>query len=279
MDQAMAGENDFVKPDFESCPSSPCPKCGIRPRRQRWGYCKECALEDARRRRLHQKTARRKCDDCGQTVPHKGNGHCPAKHRRYLVSRGRQLLNGQWPDYGNVVNDVAFLRNVGSNWGRATNFRFPRPSAIFTGLDDRLDDRLIREHRDKNVVLCRALATVPKPQQRDFLELYLVDPADAQHWLSLPRWQRPIRKGDPDDVLIWKFFIMQRLNMEQAAREAPPWEMASQGAQLPQMFGAIRDMTMAGVQKLCLVMSTYGVMLQHREDVGDVVHPPWKYPV
>jgi hypothetical protein len=92
---------------------------------------------------------------------------------------------------------------------------------------------------------------------------------------DLPQWKQFLREGNDDDRQIWKFFVMQRLNMEQAAREAPPWSMASQGGQLPQMFGAIARLSLEGVKRLCQVMSTYGVMLLNGQDVGDVVHPPW----
>lgn len=161
------------------------------------------------------------------------------------------------------------------NFYKSKHARFPRPSVIFDGLEASLDDRLIRERRDKDVMLCRALATRPKADQREFLELYLIDPVDAWRWSMLPAWQRPIRKGDADDVLIWKFFTMQRLNMEQAASDAPPWPLASQGAQLQQLFGTLNRLSPAGVKRLCLVMSIYGVLLQSHRDVGDVVHAPF----
>jgi hypothetical protein len=146
---------------------------------------------------------------------------------------------------------------------------------VFAGLDPALDQRLIRERRDKDVALCRTIAVLPPTDQREFFELHLKDPNDAQHWAALPKWKRPIRRGDTDDQRIWKFFTMQRLNMEQAARDDPPWSLASQGMQLPQMFGVLRDLSPEGIKKLCSVMSMYGLMLGHHEDVGDVVHKPW----
>jgi len=117
---------------------------------------------------------------------------------------------------------------------------------------------------------------VPLVNQQEFYELYLVDPADARHWAALPRWKRPIRKGDPDDIQIWKFFTIQRLCMEQAAANAAPWPMSSQGAQLPQTFGTIRYLTPGGLQKLVDVMGTYGDMLQYGRDLGNVVKKPWE---
>jgi hypothetical protein len=153
---------------------------------------------------------------------------------------------------------------------------FPLPSKLFTGLDPALDHRLIRDEHDKDVVLCQAVAAVPAPNQQEFYELYLVDAADARHWAALPRWKRPIRKGDTDDQQIWKFFTIQRLCMEQAANPlAAAWPMTSQGAQLPQTFGTIRYLTPAGLQKLVDVMGSYGNMLQYGRDLGDVTKKPW----
>lgn len=197
----------------------------------------------------------------------------------YDARIGAKKLDEQWPGFLDVVSVAlpepeltTFLRNVRRNH---SHYRLPLSSRLFPGLDPKLDDRLHREGHEKDLTLCRALAALPTSDQREFLELYLKDPADARRWAALPRWKRPLRKGDDDDQLIWAFFIMQRLNMEQAAREAPPWAMASQGAQLPQMFGAVNRLTLGGVKKLCLVMSTYGVMLQNANVIGDVVKKPW----
>jgi hypothetical protein len=183
------------------------------------------------------------------------------------------LINGQWPGYGDLLADESLLARAGQNWPSVAGF--PVPSRLFPGLTVALDQRLIRDRRDKDVALCRAVAAVPTVDQREFLELYLRDPKDAQHWAGLPRWKRPIRKGDPDDILVWKFFTMQRLNMEQAASEAPPWSLASQGAQLPQMFGTLMRLTPHGVQKLGLVMNAFGDALQYGRDLGNVIKKPW----
>jgi hypothetical protein len=199
-----------------------------------------------------------------------------------MIRRGRQKLNEQWPGYGDVQTDERFLANTGRNWpsdGQQWRQRvatFPKPSRVFIGLDSGLDHRLIRDERDKDVALGRALAALPAANQQEFYELYLVNPADARHWAKLPPWKRPIRSGDKDDIQIWKFFTMQRLNMEQAAREAPPWSMASQGAQLPQMFGSIAYLTPEGFKRLVLVMNSYGTSLQYGRELGDVVKKPWE---
>ncbi len=167
------------------------------------------------------------------------------------------------------------LHRAGVSWPTAP--AFPPPSTVFPGIEAALDHRLIREQRDKDVALCQALAVIPANDQRDFLELYLFDPADARQWAALPAWKRPIRKGDTDDQQIWKFFTMQRLNMEQAASPtAPAWAMSSQGAQLPQMFGVLAYLSPAGLKKLCLVMSTYGTALQHGHQLGNVTKKPWE---
>jgi hypothetical protein len=146
---------------------------------------------------------------------------------------------------------------------------------VFPGLDPSLDHRLIREQRDKDVPLCQAVAAVPTNEQREFLELFLVDPVDAQHWAALPRWQRPIRKGDADDIAVWKFFTMQRLNMEQATT-GRPWPMVSQCAQLPQMFGVIAHLSLGGVQKLVAVMNAFALVIQQGRDPGNVMKKPWE---
>ncbi|HZD64219.1 MAG TPA: hypothetical protein VE200_15645 [Xanthobacteraceae bacterium] len=175
--------------------------------------------------------------------------------------------------YGDVLPDIVLYR-AGVGWPKLP--AFPAPSQLFVGLDRGLDHRLIRDHRDKDVTLCQALAAVPTAQQQEFYELYLVDPADARHWAALPRWKRPIRKGNTDDQQIWKFFTIQHLCMEQAASNAPPWAMSSQGAQLSQTFGTIAYLTPEGLKKLVTVMGTYGDMLQYGRDLGDVTKKPWE---
>jgi hypothetical protein len=138
-----------------------------------------------------------------------------------------------------------------------------------------LDRRLIEAERDKDVTFCRTLAQVPRHEQRQYLELALVDPKDAAHWLSLPPYQRPIRKGDKNDDAIWRFFTMQRLNMEMHAR-GQAWDLRSQGAQLPQMFGMIDRLSMAGIKKLILVMNAYGHALTDGKPLGNVTKKPWE---
>jgi hypothetical protein len=256
--------------------SSPCSKCGERPRHRNYTYCLECKREVQRNwhRANSKKSPRQRCAVCGQVLPHRGKRKgCPEQARRYLVQRGRQKINERWPGYGDILGDEQFLERAGRSWPRVVHY--PVPSRVFHGLWSGLDQRLIRDARDKDVVLCQAVAAIPAVDQREFLELYLRDVADAQRWAALPRWKRPIRQGDADDIEIWKFFTMQRLNMEQAASDGQPWSMASQGAQLPQMFGAIGRLSPQGVQKLTLVMSAYGTMLQHGCEMGDVVTKPW----
>jgi hypothetical protein len=192
--------------------------------------------------------------------------------RQTYIKHGRIRLNERWPGYGDALTDERWLEKIGHSWGRSA---YPAPSFVFPGLNPNVDTRLINVERDKDVTFCRLLAQIPSEEQRDYLELALVDPADAAKWASLPSYQRPIRKGDPDDILIWKFFTMQRLNMDLAA-EGRPWELRSQGAQLPQMFGTIIRLTPAGVHKLCLVMSGYGSVLHAGRPIGNVMKKPWE---
>ena len=253
---------------------SPCPKCGVRPRRlvkgKPRGYCLECVREW--QRAVHKEIVLKQCDLCGQRLPHQGR-RCPEVVRQWRVQRGRQNINTEWPGYADLLTDEV-LAKAGNHWPLVTGY--PLPSQLFRGLNAALDQRLIREKRDKDVTFCQAVAAVPIGEQREFLELYLVDPTDAKHWAALPRWKRPIRKGHPDDVLVWKFFTMHRLNMEQAAAEAPPWSMASQGAQLPQLFGTLMRLSPHGVQKLGLVMNAFGDALQYGRDLGNVSKKPWE---
>jgi hypothetical protein len=172
------------------------------------------------------------------------------------------------------LKEEALLLRAGRDWPHVAGY--PHPSELFSGLDPSLDQRLIREKRDKDIALCQAVAAVPIGEQREFLELYLVNPIDAQHWASLPRWKRPIRKRDADDELVWKFFTMHRLNMEQAAADARPWSMASQGAQLPQLFGIMMRLSPQGIRKLGLVMNAFGDALQYGRDLGNVHKKPWE---
>jgi hypothetical protein len=261
-------------------PSSPCPKCGIRPRRLNGTYCRECTREWFQARRLRQQKNRSSlCRKCGATKK-TGVSECTRCAINRAARYGEQRVREQFVGFADVL--IAALSEpecirVFANFYKNRTARFPPPSKLFPGLDARLDARLIRDHRNKDVALGQALAAIPANDQRDFLELYLVDPADAHHWAALPAWKRPIRKGDADDQQIWKFFTMQRLNMEQAASPvAPAWAMSSQGAQLPQMFGVIAYLSPAGLKKLCLVMSMYGTALQHDQALGNVTKKPWE---
>lgn len=258
-------------------PPSLCPKCGERPRfrsgKTLQPYCKECYTAD-RRDRYIQKHRSTLCPKCGAKRTQGDCIHCAEiRHARL----GEQRLREQFPGFVEAIAakfTEAERRRLAANFYKNAHARFPRPSDVFPGLDPAFDARLIREHHDKDAPLCQAVASVPAGDQREFLDLYLVDPLDAQRWAMLPTWKRPMRKGDKDDQQIWAFFTMQRLNMELAAR-GKPWSLASQGAQLPQMFGAVARLTPAGVQRLVIVMNAYGVGLQYGRDLGDVTKKPW----
>jgi hypothetical protein len=261
-------------------PPSLCPKCGLRPRRYIGGKCKSCATEAQReRRRRLQKNRSTSCGKCGARRPVGQKRECAKCAFNRAASYGEQRMREQFLGLADAISTAVAeperLR-LFANFYKNKFCRLPSPSQLFAGLDPKLDDRLIREHRNKDVVLGQALSAMPTCDQREFFELYLVDPADARHWAKLPTWKRPIRSGDKDDIQIWKFFTMQRLNMEQAAREAPPWSMASQGAQLPQMFGSIAYLTPEGFKRLVIVMTSYGTALQYGRELGDVVKKPWE---
>jgi hypothetical protein len=203
--------------------------------------------------------------------------------RRCLAIRcaryGRLKLQGQAPDYLQALEarlDGPSLMRLLANVYKNRYVVFPLPSALFPGLDPGLDPVLKRHGREKDVALCAGLAQIAIEDQDEYLRRALRDRAQADRWARTPRWQRPLLAGDPVDRVIWQFFVMQRLNMEQAAADAPPWSMASQGAQLCQMAGALEYIVRhGGGERLAAVLSTYGWMLRDGRDLGDVVHPPW----
>jgi hypothetical protein len=211
-------------------------------------------------------------------LPHKtAKGRCPQRRDNYYVARGREKLNERWPGYGDAITDERILRRIGEHAARPASLKgLPPPSRVFPGLSSMLDARLRRDGYDKNVALCRAVAAQPVADQRGFLDLYLENPADAARWVALPDWKRLLRRGDDDDRRVWKFFTMQRLNMERAARDATAWSLASQGTQLLQMFGVLLHLTPAGARKLCDVMLAYAGKLSRELDPGDVTTPPWE---
>jgi hypothetical protein len=172
------------------------------------------------------------------------------------------------------LTDEKFLVKAGQGWPNVAGY--PRPSQLFPGLDPTLDQRLIRIGRDKDVSLCRMIAAIPQAEQREFLDLYLVDPTDAQHWARLPRWKRAVRhKANKDNEQIWKFFTMHRLNME-LLDSGHGWNLREQGHQLQRVFGTLQHLTLKGLTKLIDVMSVYGQMLHAGQDVGSVLKKPWE---
>jgi hypothetical protein len=168
---------------------------------------------------------------------------------------------------------IRILSNAHTARRQGRRPKFPAASLVFPGLSSALDARLHEVHRDQDVGCCTQLAALKSTDQSEFLVLYLVDPADAQLWAKLPRWQRPIRKGDKTDQAIWKFFIMQRLNME-AHANGYPYPLKAQGYQLQQMGGVLYGLKDAN--RLAAVLSSYGAMLHAGEDVGDTTRPPWQ---
>jgi hypothetical protein len=168
-----------------------------------------------------------------------------------------------------------FLRNYRINSRRGSGVAFPPASRIFPGVDPALDARLHPERDEADVALCEQLASVLTAEQPEFLDRYRRDPGEAHRWLTLPAWKRPIMAGDEQDRQIWKFFTMQRLNMEQAADpNAKAWPMDSQGALLARMAGVLRYIT--DREKLFLVLSLYGSMLADHLEIGDPARKPWE---
>ena len=186
-----------------------------------------------------------------------------------------QKLDTRYPGYWLAIASALppdEAARLARNFDKANGVSFPPASRVFPGLDAGLDTRLARVELDKDAAFCAELAAMPTAQQRDFLELYLVDPVDARHWATLPAWKRPIRRGDSSDQYIWKFFIQQRLNMEALAR-GQAIDLKAQGYQWKQMAGCLLYIT--DWRRFALVMSIFASMLHSGQDVGDVINPPW----
>jgi len=190
----------------------------------------------------------------------------------YLIQRGMEKL--EEPGYAEALKAAGLdrvLALVGQMWPNAP--AFPPPSQIFPGLSSTVDGVLIREGHDKNVTLCRVLAVLSPSEQWDYLHLYLKDPEDARHWASLPRWKRPIRKGDKIDQHIWSFFRQYFINIKSHAN-GHTVNLKAQGTQLKAMAGSLYYVT--DPPRLASVLSSFGDLLQRGEDPGDVTTKPWE---
>ena len=89
---------------------------------------------------------------------------------------------------------------------------------------------------------------------------------------KLPRWQRPIYRGDEQDEHIWRLFTLERLNMEMHEKGRPK-SLPVQGRDWVMRAHVLRLITER--DRLFEVFQTYGSMLAHGEDVGDPTRPPW----
>lgn len=170
---------------------------------------------------------------------------------------------------------AAFLHRLQFAHAPGTVVRRPRPSELFPAIKPSLDERLIRDQRDTDVACLEALAAVPATEQREFYERTLAGGvANAELWQRLERYKRPLIAATSQDHLIWKLFTVMRLQVEYMATPTRDgWPLAGIGRSLVQQAGLVRDITEH--EKLADVLSTYGSMLAHGEDVGDVGHPPW----
>lgn len=255
-------------------PPSVCPKCGGAFTRYKNGRgveyrrCDGCRY--AKRRLLSTtKTGTKRCADCGGRLPHKGKEQrCPATRHRYLIERGRQRIERQWPGYAAVLPE-----HVLANAGHNKRVAYPPPSQLVPGVAPGMDAVLMRAQQDKNVALCRELAGLTPSEQSTFFTLYLADPADARHWARLPTWKRPIRKGDITDQYIWKFFVQQRLNMA-ALAEGRTIDWKAQGYQWTVMAACFRYIK--DPERFATVLGTFADLLHRGQELGDVQRPPWQ---
>jgi hypothetical protein len=251
----------------------PCPKCGESQwRREKSGRGMFWRCQPCRIRKQRAVRTQRSCPLCHKRLPHKSR-QCPVAQRLGLVAKGRRLLDAQWPGYSAGLGDDVLERIGRTSRGALP---LPRPSERFPGLLASLDDRLIRDGLETNVEFGQVLATLKEADQREYVDLYRIDPADANLWASLPKWKRVIRRGDKNDRQIWKFFVGFRLNMELLANPNAPGgrSMASQGRELCVWAGALSYLT--DVRRLTDFLSEYGSMLANGEDMGDVTKPPWE---
>jgi len=162
-----------------------------------------------------------------------------------------------------------FLENFYKN----KSVRFPSLAQLFPGLEGWVEAALIQAGREKDMALCAAVAAVPAPDQRIFLNRALIDLHEAQHWASTPAWKRPIIAGDEDDERIWRFVLAFRLICEALAMERSV-SLASQGEGIVKMSGLLSHLT--APRRLADVLYQYGRAVRDGLDLGDVTRPPWK---
>ena len=281
MDAALG---DFLRNEPDSPP--PCPKCqGTRLRRYtgdraRFWHCLDC--DAARKRQSTRAKKVRKTTSCARCGGHDWfpSGDCRLCVLRHGAERGHRLLAERYPDYAEQVmaalpesERTQYFANLAKANKRPGLAAPLPPSRIFPGLNQSLDDRLLREGRARDVECCQAIAQVPPPDQREFYERYVKDPALAQRWARVERYKRPLIAGDKQDDLIWKLFTMIRLQMDMLA-EGRAWTLPGVGRSLVQQAGFLDAITER--RRLVEVLSTYGSMLAHGEDVGDPTRPPWR---
>lgn len=240
--------------------------------------CRSCAAEKKQFRR--QKQLKVRCPKCGGKVaPGLGVG-CAACKRTAYIANGEKLLRERHPEYAELVLSILseparsdLLHRISRTTRPGSDWRLPSPDELFPTIRAGVAERLVRARHHINIDLCRRLSSVPWADQLEFYDRYLTDPDRATCWARLPRWQRPIMAGDADDQMIWKLFTMIRLRMAGSVNLHPA-TLPGLGRGLVQEIGfweGIKDRPRA-----YQVFSTYGAMLAHGEDVGDVVTPPWK---
>jgi hypothetical protein len=222
-----------------------------------------------------------------QTPPVEKKWHLRPETQAATVEK----LTSKYPDYAEYAlahlgepQRSDFLRRCKTAQDLGRPIRWPLPSEVFPGVNPGLDDRLVRQQQNQNIPMLEAMAKLPSEDQAEFYERYLKNPQQAQLWASVPRWKRPIIAGDPQDVLIWKFFTIIRLELEYWASRSEEGLRAglhAQGYQLCQKAGLLYSIT--DIKRLSAVLSMYGFMLQKGSDLGalpeylgNVTEPPWK---
>lgn len=251
-----------------AAPALQCPKC----HRTRWStdttprimtvsrVCKQCRGKDFRLRP-------------------DGSWKCRKCERRWEATAGLNRMRVSNPAVVPVLEQHRNRADVKTIlWyerkGRPWVHRF-FPSRFFPWIEKDLDAHLLKLGRNTDVALCEALQAVPSGERREFISLHIIDPEDARHWASLPRWQRLIRRGDEDDQKIWKLITSWTLIMRDRASETmAPWSVASQAMQYRAMRGG--EWSVKDPKKLFYVMTGYLDSLADGQPLADPRRPPWK---
>jgi len=159
--------------------------------------------------------------------------------------------------------------------------RYPLPSEIFPTLQPGIDTWLLKHGHDKDPSLCERIAGLGRMDQAEFCRLYLEDPQDAEYWSTLPRWKRPIRRGDASDRIIWKIFVVTRTQLENylmggsTNRKLLGMTLNQQAGMLEELYKLSTRMKVDGIARLNTVMRGFSAVMESGDELGDPAHAPF----